>query len=78
MEHPEQTSREIAAVVAQRMDAAGISRRDLAAQAGIPLTTLLRRLNGSSPFVVTELLAVASVLGTSVKTLVAQAEERAA
>lgn len=78
MEHPEHAAREIATVVALRVEESGLSRRQLSDRTGIPFSTLTRRLNGLSPFVVTELHAIASVLGTTVKTLVAEAEERAA
>lgn len=78
MEHAEQTSRGIAAVVSQRIAASGLSRREIANETGIPLTTLTRRLMGTSPFLVTELAALASVLQTTVKNLVADAERDAA
>ena len=64
-----------AAIVARRVQqavaAAGLSQRDLAAQTGIPLATLNRRLNGS-PFIITELMAVADVLGTQTSTLIGE------
>jgi transcriptional regulator with XRE-family HTH domain len=77
MEHPTPTSAAIAAEVTRLIDASGLSRRDVANRTGIALTTLTRRLTGTSPFSITELAAVASLLGTTVSSL-AEAAERAA
>lgn len=71
---PEQTSREISRAVSEALRAAGISQRIAAEQTGIPLTTLSRRLTGAAPFLVTELAALAMVLGTTVSALTARAE----
>lgn len=75
MDTPESTSRGIAEAVKVALSTAGISRRDAAAQTGIPLTTLQRRLTGSSPFLVTEIAALAHLTGTTVSALVAHAEQ---
>lgn len=61
-------------VVAARIDAAGLSRREVASRTCIPLTTLTRRLSGASPFNVAELATLASVLGTTVSSLAEEAE----
>lgn len=71
------TSREISATVATALKAAGITRRTAAARTGIPVSTLSRRLNGSSPLLVTELNELAGLLGTSVSIIVARAEAKA-
>jgi transcriptional regulator with XRE-family HTH domain len=55
------------------MDSAGMSLRQVARGANIPLSTFSRRLNGS-PFLSTELAALASVFGVTVSQLVAEAE----
>lgn len=73
MEHP---AAAIAAEVSRRIDAAGLSRRDVASRTGIALTTLTRRLTGTSPFSITELAAIAALLDTTVSGL-ANAAERA-
>ena len=77
MDTPEQTSREISRIVSEALGAAGISQRSAAEQTGIPLTTLSRRLTGAAPFLVTELAALAKVLGTTVSTLTASTERAA-
>lgn len=73
MEHPTPTPREIAAAVSHRMDTAGVSLREVSRETNIPLTTLTRRLNGS-PFLSTELAALASLFGVPVSRLVSEAE----
>ncbi len=72
MEHT--TSRSIAEVVGRRLEAADISLRDAAHRAGIPLTTLHRRVGGTSPFTTAELAALAELLNTTVSAIVAEAE----
>jgi transcriptional regulator with XRE-family HTH domain len=80
MESPDEASRRLADAVASAMAAACVSQREVAGRAGIPLTTLNRRLTGRSPFLVTELASIASVLGVSVVDIVkaAYASGRAA
>jgi hypothetical protein len=56
------------------LKAAGITKRAAATLTGIPLTTLSRRLTGASPFLVTELPALARVLCVPVSDLAAAAE----
>lgn len=73
MEHPTPTPAQIAAAVSRRMDSAGMSLREAARGSNIPPSTFSRRLNGS-PFLSTELAALASVFGVTVSQLVAEAE----
>lgn len=77
MDTPEQTSREISHTVSEALASAGISQRTAAAQTGIPLTTLSRRLTGASPFLVTELAVLAKVLDTTVSALTASSADAA-
>ena len=76
METPETATAALAAVVSKALAAAGISQRTASDRAGIPLTTLSRRLTGRSPFTSTELFVLASVAGTTVSQLAADAEQR--
>ena len=78
MDTPEQASREVSHAVARALREAGISQRAAAEQAGIPLTTLTRRLSGRSPFLLTELASLAFLIGTTPSALMAQAEGQAA
>lgn len=55
------------------MDIAGVSLRETSRATNIPLTTLTRRLNGS-PFLSTELAALAALFDVSVSQLVTEAE----
>lgn len=75
VEHPEQTARSLADVISHRLREADISQREAATRTGIPLTTLSRRLTGTSPLLVTELASLASLLGTSVSCLANEAEK---
>lgn len=77
MDTPEQASREVSHVVARALREAGIPQRVAAERAGIPLTTLTRRLSGRSPLLVTELAALASLIGVPVSELLARAEAAA-
>ena len=67
----------LAEVVKIALTEAGISQRDAASLTGIPLTTLTRRLSGNSPFLSTELDRIASLAGTTVSALAAEAEAAA-
>lgn len=78
MDTPEQASREVSHVVAAALRDAGISQRTAAEQAGIPLTTLTRRLTGRAPLLITELASLAALCGTTPSELMARAEEKAA
>jgi hypothetical protein len=71
---PEQTSREISRTVSEALKAAGISQRRAAAQTGIPLSTLRRRLKDASPLLATELAVLADLLATKVSTIMQTAE----
>lgn len=70
MDTPEAVSRAVAEAVKTALDEADITRRDAAVRSGIPLTTLQRRLNGQSPFLVTELAVLATMTGTTVSALI--------
>ena len=74
MGNPQQHSRSIGLVVNEALAEAGISQREASALTGIPLTTLNRRLNTQSPFLVTELESIATLLKTAVSTLFERAE----
>jgi predicted transcriptional regulator len=69
--------REVARVVAEMLDQAGISRKRASEVTGIPRATLLRRLNGAS-FQILELRAIAEMLGVTVAEIVSKAERPAA
>ena len=73
----EQHSRAVAGVVAAELATAGITQQAAALRTGIPLSTFNRRINGHSPFLVSELHAVAGLLGTTVADLVGKAERGA-
>lgn len=77
MATPEYLSRTLAGVVDQARKDAGVTQRDLSDATGIPLVTLNRRLTGSSPFLFTELVAVARHLGLSVTELALRTEQAA-
>ncbi len=78
MATPDLTSRGISQAVSNALKSAGISQREAAERSGIPITTLSRRLTGNSPFLVTELAVLASMVGTTVSELAATAESSAA
>ena len=67
-------SQALAEVVKIALADAGVTRREAASRTGIPLTTLTRRLTGNSPFLATELAAIASVTDTTVSALFAKVE----
>lgn len=73
MEHPAPTPTQLAKAVSHRMDLSGLSLRETARVSNIPLSTLSRRLNGS-PFLSTELAALAHVFDVTVSHLVVEAE----
>jgi transcriptional regulator with XRE-family HTH domain len=73
MEHPAPTPTQIASAVRHRMSLAGLSLRETSRASNIPLATLSRRLNGS-PFLSTELAALASLFDVTVSQLVVEAE----
>lgn len=75
---PEAESRALASVISGSLASAGISLRSAAEATGIPTSTLSRRLGGNSPLLYTELAALATLLGTTVKELADQAGRRAA
>ena len=63
MDTPQQAQQASAAAVTKALREAGVSQRAASEQTGIPLTTLVRRLTGRSPFLITELAALAEVCG---------------
>ncbi|MFD6093679.1 helix-turn-helix domain-containing protein [Oerskovia sp. NPDC060338] len=68
----------LAEAVKAAMKGAGQSQRKVAAQTGIPLVTLHRRLSSpDSTFKVTEVVAIADLLNVSVVGLFQEAERRA-
>lgn len=71
--------RQITAEVQAAVATAGLSQRELALKSGIPLATLARRLSGMGKgFTVSEVIAVADVLGISLVELALRAERSAA
>lgn len=60
---------QVAAAVEAARTSAGIGKDRLAEQAGIPQTTLKRRLSGASPFTVEELERIAQTLGVEIGSL---------
>ena len=64
----------LAEAVKARLSDSGISMREASLRAGIPLTTLSRRLTGTSPFSADELASLARLLDTSVSGLAGEAE----
>lgn len=74
MDTPEQVSRALSETISRRLTAASISQRTAAERTGIALTTLSRRLTGTSPFLATELAALAGLLGTTVSNLAKESE----
>ena len=72
---PEQESLEISRVVSDALKAAGISQRRAAAQTGMSLSTLRRRLTGNGrPFLVHEMFTMADLLDTKVSDIMQTAE----
>ena len=69
--------REVSRVVTELLEQAGVSQKKASEVTGIPRSTLLRRLNGSS-FQILELRALAELLGTTITEIVARAEKTAA
>lgn len=76
MEHINPTAADLAVTVKSAAKAAGISQRELAERAGIPHTTLNRKLNNGAPLHWDELRAISSVIGRSVSSLAAETEVR--
>lgn len=64
------TSESVAHAVTARLKEAGLPQRTVAAETGIPIVTLSRRLTGKSSFTVHELDLIADLLGTDVATLI--------
>lgn len=76
METSSVSASQLACVISAALAEANISQRTAAARTGIPLTTLSRRLTGHSPFLVTELELMASLVGLKMSALVALAEQK--
>lgn len=64
------TTRATAQAVETARTEAGISRKALSTEAGIPYATLYRQLEGQSPFRVTDIEAIARVLNVDPNGLV--------
>lgn len=62
--------------IAARRDAAGLSQRELAGQAGMSQSTLVRTERGDREATMTELLALADALGTTYGDLIGDSEVR--
>ena len=69
MDTPQQAQQASAAAVTKALRDAKVSQRAASEATGIPLTTLVRRLTGRSPFLITELAALADVCGRDVTDL---------
>lgn len=74
MATPEEISRSLSEAIKNAASTAGISQRELADKAGIPLVTLNRKLNHSAPFNAREMGAVSEALGLSLVELALRAE----
>ena len=70
-------TQQLARVVREAMEQGKFSMRGMARAAPMPYVTLSRRLAGASPFTMSELIAIATVLGTRASYLM-RAAERAA
>ena len=69
-------SRETAALVQAALDVAGRTPLGVSEHTGIPRTTLLRRLTGTSPFTVAELEMIADFLGVPLLSLIPDTDTR--
>lgn len=78
MEHPDPFIRGLAEAVAEALSEAGLTLSEASIQSGIPKTTLHRRLNAVSPFLVTELRSLATLAGTTDTALMERAQSRGA
>lgn len=74
MDTPQTQADRLTGAIRAALDRAGVSRRELSARTGIPLTTLQRRLvSPGSGLQLAEATAIASALGTSLSDLAAEA-----
>jgi transcriptional regulator with XRE-family HTH domain len=71
-----QLSDRLANAIRDAASSAGVSQRELASRTGIPLVTLNRKLNHSTPFNAIELGAISEALGTSLVDLALKAERQ--
>lgn len=74
MTSPSQISRNLSEVIKEAASTARVSQRDLAERTGIPLVTLNRKLNHTSPFNALELGAISEALNISLVELALRAE----
>lgn len=74
MEHWQSINAGLAGAVNARLGGAGMSMRQASDRTGIALTTLSRRLTGTSPFSADELAALAKLFDTTVSGLAEEAE----
>lgn len=72
--HMDTLTIKLAAAVKAAIDHAGETVLGVSEKSGIPRTTLLRRLGGTSPFTVAELELIAKVLDIAVSDLLSEAE----
>jgi len=78
-QNPPQQGRHFGAQVEARIQAAGLTLREVEAQAGVPLATLHRYLKSPDmAFRLGELARVAEVLGTTAGAIVTEFEQAAA
>lgn len=68
----------LGAIVTKRLQEVGIRQRDAAERAGIPMSTLRRRLIGSDAFKIDELARVGRLVDASPSALIIAAEIEAA
>lgn len=69
MEPSTEYGRSVAHRVSAAIRAAGLTQREVSRATGIPLVTLNRRLQGHTPFIVTELYSIALATDVPVSSL---------
>lgn len=74
MDTPQTQADRLTGTIREALARSGVSRRELSARTGIPLTTLQRRLvSPGTGLQLTEATAIASAIGTSLSELAAEA-----
>jgi transcriptional regulator with XRE-family HTH domain len=74
MTTPTEVSRRLSEAIKEAARTAGLTQRDLADRTGIPLVTINRKLNHTSPFNAVELGAISEALDISLVELALRAE----
>lgn len=74
MEHPAQREPQLAPVIAEAIEVAGVSRAEIAACINISEEALDRRLDGRGFFRVSELVAIGGMVGEKASALMGRAE----